>query len=215
MAGLPPIQALATNKIQALSSVTSSAVHFARAGYVDFRTIRPKAAAAFAGATAGAVALRIADPDLLRRVSPVILIGIALFFLTSGNPAKPRFRWPIDERWIPLTIVIPISFYDGFFGPGTGAMYVAALIFFSTRSLPQATAEAKVLNALGSTAAALIFLPGSVVIWPAAIAMALGGALGGQLGARLAVKWGAPFIRAGIVIVSIALALRLIAQQLG
>jgi uncharacterized membrane protein YfcA len=45
--------------------------------------------------------------------------------------------------------------------------------------------------------------------------MALGGALGGQLGARLAVKWGAPFIRAGIVIVSIALALRLIAQQLG
>lgn len=89
------------------------------------------------------------------------------------------------------------------------------MVLLSFRSLPEATAETKILNVAGSTIAAIIFLPGSVILWPAALSMAAGGALGGQIGASLAIKWGAPFIRVGIVVVSIALASRLIIQQFG
>lgn len=123
--GLPPTQALATNKIQALASVASSAVRFVRAGYIDNSAIRPKVVVALFGAGIGAVAVRLADPDLLRKIAPVILIGVALFFLFSRNSIRRQPKWPVSERWLKWVAVLPISFYDGFFGPGTGAIYVA------------------------------------------------------------------------------------------
>ena len=79
--------------------------------------------------------------------------------------------------------------------------------------LRSATANTKILNAIGSAIAALIFLPGGMISWPAALAMSAGGVFGGQIGASLAIKWGAPLIRAALVLISIALATRLLIQQ--
>jgi uncharacterized protein len=82
LAGLSP-QALATNKIQALTSVASSAYRYIRLGVGDRRTIPAKAIASAIGAAMGAVVVRILDPNLIARIAPLILIGIAVFFLLA------------------------------------------------------------------------------------------------------------------------------------
>ena len=50
----------------------------------------------------------------------------------------------------------------------------------------------------------------SDVMWPAAIAMAAGQVAGGYIGARTGIRFGARIIRPLVVVVSIALALRLL-----
>ncbi|MNW21540.1 hypothetical protein D3C71_2225190 [compost metagenome] len=47
-------------------------------------------------------------------------------------------------------------------------------------------------------------------MWPAAIAMAAGQLAGGYIGARTGIRYGAKVIRPLVVVVSIALALRLL-----
>jgi hypothetical protein len=110
-------------------------------------------------------------------------------------------------------VCLPIGFYDGFFGPGTGSMYAAAFVLLLGRELRSATADTKILNTAGSVVAAVIFLPSGLIVWPAAVVMALGGIIGGQIGAGLALRWGAPLIRRMLVLVSIVLAIRLVLQQ--
>jgi uncharacterized membrane protein YfcA len=210
LAGLSPVQAIATNKIQALAAVASSAHRYTRSGALQRGTIRQKLIAGTVGAGLGAVAVSVLDSELLAKIAPVILVGIALFFLFSHSRGQDARRPLISESSFALGAALPIGFYDGFFGPGTGSLYATALVILLGRDLTIATGETKLLNAAGSLVAALIFLWGGAIVWSAAIAMSAGGILGGQLGAHLALKWGPSFIRIGLVVVSIALAARLL-----
>lgn len=213
LAGLSPPQALATNKIQALTSVASSAYRYIRLGVGDQRTIPAKAIASAIGAGMGAVAVRILDPALISGIAPLLLIGIAVFFLFSPRIRQSAHKRLLSENAFALAVALPIGFYDGFFGPGTGSLYAAAFVIFLARDLPSATADTKVLNAIGSLVAAVIFLSGGMIVWSAAIAMSAGGIIGGQIGAHIAVKWGAQFIRISLVVISIALAIRLLTHH--
>jgi uncharacterized protein len=176
------------------------------------RSSRWKIVASLVGAGTGAYLVRSADPSLLAKLAPILLICVALFFLCSRDLIKDKKHQRISETLFTFVAVIPIAFYDGFFGPGTGAIYVAAFVLLLGRNLQESTAETKLLNATGSTIAALIFLPGGIIHWPAALCMAAGGVIGGKIGASLALRWGAPFIRVALVAVSIALATRIFLQ---
>ena len=169
--------------------------------------------ASVAGASIGAFCLRMVDPSLLSRIAPFLLIGVACFFLLSRNHIGVKRPPAIGNAAFAALACLPIGFYDGFFGPGTGSMYAAAFVLLLGRELRSATADTKILNCAGSVVAALIFIPSGLIVWPAALAMALGGMIGGQIGARLALRWGAPLIRRMLVLISIALAIRLLIQQ--
>lgn len=210
MVGLSPAQAIATNKIQALSSVASSAHRFIRAGFVAGPQIKAKIVAALAGAATGAAAIQLVDPAILSRIAPVILICVALFFLIGPYVSRADRPQRMGDGTFILCAVLPISFYDGFFGPGTGSLYAAAFVAFLSRDLRQATAETKVLNTAGSLIAAMIFIPGGAIVWPAALATAAGGIIGAQIGAHFALRIGPPLIRTCLVIVSTLLAIRLL-----
>jgi uncharacterized protein len=213
LAGIPSAQALATNKIQALASVASSAHRYLRSGETDTAGLSARLAASLAGASTGAVCLRIADPSLLSRMAPFVLICVACFFLLSRNLVAMKRRPLLGNAAFAAVAVLPIGFYDGFFGPGTGSIYAAAFVLLLGRDVRSATADTKILNAAGSFIAALIFLPSGLIVWSAGAAMAAGGIIGGQIGAVLALRWGVPLIRRLLVCISIALALKLLIQQ--
>ncbi len=209
MAGLTPAQAIATNKIQALFSVGSAATRFAWVGAVNFRLIWKKALASIVGAAIGACLVQILSSQFLSRLAPILLIVVALLFLFSRQFAPEAGRRRISETAFALGAALPIGFYDGFFGPGTGSIYPAALVFLLGRSLEVATAETKILNTVGSAIAAAIFLSGGAIVWQPALAMVIGAVLGGQIGAHIVLRWGAPLIRVALVVVSVVLAVRL------
>ncbi len=121
LTGISPAQALATNKIVALASVASSAHRYMRSGEVDVAGMWPRVIASVVGATVGACVLRITDPTTLARIAPFILICVASFFLFSRNFLTEKRRPLLDNTGFALLAALPIGFYDGFFGPGTGS----------------------------------------------------------------------------------------------
>src|SRR3546814_12967429 len=82
-AGVPPVSALATNKLQSTIGTGSAFLTFWRAGHVDLRRFAWPAAGAFAGSVLGATAAQYAGSDFHAAFVPILLIAMGLFFLLA------------------------------------------------------------------------------------------------------------------------------------
>jgi uncharacterized protein len=210
LAGVPPVSALATNKMQGAIGTAIAAATYWRRGFVPIRTLLPALALSFSGSLLGALVVKGLDTSVLEMAVPVALIGIALYFLSAPtlSDADRAARLPFNPA-MPL-IAFCIGFYDGIFGPGTGSFFTIALVTLFGLGLTKASGHTKALNLMSNLAALMIFVPAGDVIWPAAIAMAIGQMAGGYAGAHAGIRFGARLIRPLVVVVSIALAVRLL-----
>jgi uncharacterized membrane protein YfcA len=86
----------------------------------------PGAFCAAVGAALGTIAVQRIDTGVLRRVIPLVLIAVALYFQFS-----PRLGDEDRRARMTMSVFTPvpaggIAFYDGLLGLGTGAFLVAA-----------------------------------------------------------------------------------------
>jgi uncharacterized protein len=109
-------------------------------------------------------------------------------------------------------VALAIGFYDGFFGPGAGSFYAVSLISLLGLGLIRATAHTKVLNVMSNLGALLVLALGGHVLWGLGLAMAAGNIVGGRLGSMTAMRFGGRVIRPLLVVVSLALTARLLAD---
>ncbi len=119
-AGVPPVTALATNKLQGTIGTASAVATFMRAGRIDGRTFALPAAGAFAGSALGATAVQHIDPGFLSAFVPVLLIAMGFYFLFAPRMSDADRHARLD-RWGMTAVTSALGFYDGFFGPGTGS----------------------------------------------------------------------------------------------
>ncbi len=209
-AGLSPVAALATNKAQSVVGTFTAAVTYWRGGYVALKTLIPGVAATFAGSYAGAMVVKAIDTSALSVAVPVAIIAVALYFTFSPSIKDvdriARLKFAV---FVPV-IGFVIGFYDGLFGPGTGSFFMLCFVALFGLSATRASAHTKVLNVTSNIAALALFVPAGDVLWPAAVAMAIGQLIGGYLGALTGIKFGARIIRPLVVAVSIVLATKLL-----
>lgn len=214
LSGLPPVQALATNKVQGAFGAGTAALAYASNGHVDLRHQVLPAILSFVAALVGSALVPYIPTDVLRMGLPVILIGIALFFALKPGLSDASRHQRMGEGLFGLTMVPAIAFYDGLVGPGTGSFFMIAFVLLAGHGVLQATAHTKLLNFasnLGSIAAyALMGAP----LWLLGLAMGLAQAAGARVGAHFAMKKGARLIKPLLVCTSAAMALRLIWQML-
>lgn len=209
-AGLPPVAAFATNKVQSVMGTAMAAATYWRRGYVSLRSLAVALPVTFAGAFGGAWVVRSVDTSLLSYAVPVALIAIALYFtfapkLTDAD-SHERLKFAI---WVPV-MGFCIGFYDGLFGPGTGSFLTMGFVTLFGLGLTRAAGSTKFLNLTSNLGALALFIPAGDVVWVVAIAMAVGQLIGGYIGALTGIRFGAKLIRPMVVIISIVLALRLL-----
>lgn len=214
LAGIPPAQALATNKVQGAFGAATAALSYARSGLVDLRSQLGTALIAFVAGLVGALLVTAIPTEALRYILPVLLIGIALFFaLKPGLNDTDRAR-RISPALFAATAVPLIAFYDGLLGPGTGAFFMLSFVMLAGQGILKATAHTKLLNFASNLGALLAFSLVGEPLWLLGLAMAAAQIAGAMLGARLAMRIGARVIKPLLVVTSTALALRLIWQLL-
>ncbi len=209
LAGLPPLQALGTNKFQGLFGTGAATVSFARSGYLDLGRQWPSALASFAASVAGAMVAALLPSEWLAAAMPLVLIGIAIYFVLKPEADDLERRQLVGPAALGFAIVPMIGFYDGIFGPGAGSLFMLALVALGGMKILQATARTKLLNFASNVGGFVSYALLGAVIWKIGLIMAVGQIAGGTLGARLAVKGGKNLIRPLLVTVCIAMALRL------
>ncbi len=213
-AGMPPAQALATNKLQACGGSLSATLYFVRRKVVNLADQKLNILMTFIGSTAGALLVQHVQSEILKQILPLLVIGIGLYFLLMpklGEADRQRRLYGL-----PFALVAggSVGFYDGFFGPGAGSFYALALLLagFNLASL---MAHAKLLNATSNVGGLLLFIIGGKVIWATGFVMMAGQFIGARAGSRLVLSKGQSLIRPMIVIVSAVMSAKLLYDSHG
>jgi uncharacterized membrane protein YfcA len=210
LAGISPVEAVATNKLQSTFGAATATWRFWRAGHLDLPALRPALLTSLCGAALGAVMLDAIDASILSRAMPVLLIAIALYFALAPSAENLPREARLTPSAFAIGLAAPIGFYDGIFGPGTGSFFTAALVVFAGLGLLKATAHTKALNLASNIASLAVFMLSGHLLYAVGLPMAVGQMAGARLGAGAAITHGARLIRPLIVLVTIAIAIRLL-----
>ena len=210
LAGLTPVQALATNKLQSTAGSFSATISFFRQGLIDWKKSKWVFFAALAGGMIGASLATRLPETFLQIVVPILLLCVATYFIFSPNLDGKERRARISRGLFLLTFVPAIGFYDGIFGPGTGSFFMVASVLMLGSTLIEAIAETKLANFASNIGSFLVFAFSGEMQVVLGLLMAVGAFMGAQLGARFAVKYGGKVIRPLLIVMSIAMAVNLL-----
>jgi uncharacterized protein len=210
--GMPPVTALATNKVAAIAGTSSAAVTYARRTKVDWRIAGPAGALAVVFAGVGAMAAGGIPAGYFRPAVMVLLLVVLGFVVL-----RPSFgtvvgdRAPTVRRRVVAVLAAggAIAFYDGVFGPGTGTFLIIACTALLGMDFVGSSATAKFVNAGTNLGALLVFAGGGHVLWRLGLAMAVCNVVGAWFGARTALRRGSGFVRVVLVVAVVAMVLRL------
>ena len=193
--GLPPQLALGTNKLQGSFGTLSSSYNYIRNGKVDLKASFVGIIYTFLGAAIGAVFIQRLDPGVIQHLIPVLLLMVFFYTLFSKGLGYQQRVAVMPAHLFFFMFGMGLGFYDGFFGPGTGSFWTAALLALLGYDLTRAAGATRVFNLTSNVVALALFVIGSNVLYSAGICMALGQVLGARLGSGMAIKRGARFIR--------------------
>ncbi|PVE25032.1 hypothetical protein DC522_07390 [Microvirga sp. KLBC 81] len=210
LAGLSPAGAIATNKVQGAFAAASATYTFGRRGMIEWRKAWAFTVVAFISGVAGALCVRFLPRSVLEMLIPVLLIAIAFYFALSRKVKDEDAHARMTALAFGFTAPVAVGFYDGIFGPGAGSFYMLAFVTLLGYGVVRATAHTKLLNLASNLGSLLLYAATGAVVWPLGLVMAAASFLGAQVGARLAMRLGSRLIRPLLVLVSAAMALRLL-----
>ena len=212
-AGLPPHMALGTNKMQSTWGTMMAVRKYAKAGLVAWKDVRLAVLVTFVFASLGTWAVTQVSNDVLKMIVPWMLMAVAVYVLFSPRMGKHPISARLSVGAFALLGGSVLGFYDGFFGPGTGAFWTIACLSLMGMELTRATAFTKVVNLTSNIASLIVFVFMGRVNYEIAAAMICGQLIGGRLGAGMAIRHGAPFIRIIFISVVLAMVTKLLWEQ--
>jgi len=212
LAGISPLESIATNKLQSQFGSASATYAYARRGHVSLASQVPMAAvAAIAGGIGALLASRM-PASLLSFGIPFLLIAIALFFAFKPNLSDTDSHRRVTPRVFAVTVVPLVALYDGLFGPGAGSFYMLGFVLLAGFGMLKATAHTKLINLGSNFGSFLVFAATGSVLWKVGLLMGVGQLIGAQIGSGLAIKSGARIIKPLLVISCLVLAAKLLAD---
>ena len=205
-----PATLLGTNKSASIWGTSIAALQFSRRVDLPWATLLPAVALAVAGSFLGAWAVTVVAPDFLRRLLPLVLVGVLFYTLARKDLGREHSPTPGGHRQtlVACAIGLVLGAYDGFFGPGTGSFFIFLFVRLLGFDFLHAAASAKVLNAGTNLAALSLFAFKGHVWWHYALALAIANVAGSLLGTHLALRHGAAFVRVVFMFVVSALILK-------
>ena len=193
--GIPPHQALGTNKLQGSFGSFTAAVNYSRKGLVDYKKIVPGVLFTALGAVLGTVVIQMLSTVFLQHVIPFFLAGVFFYTLFSpdmgGRDSGPK----LPEQLFYITAGMILGFYDGFFGPGTGSFWTLAFVLLLGLDLKKATAHTKITNFTSNIISLTVFIFGGKVLFLTGIIMGSGQMAGAFTGSKLVIRNGVGFVR--------------------
>jgi uncharacterized membrane protein YfcA len=208
-AGVPALNANATNTVALVPSALASAFAYRR-DFEGFQGVKlsPMAIVSIIGGAIGAVLLLHTSQSAFDEMFPFLLLfGVMVFAFGRKLGEELRKRMTIDPRALPA-VQFALGIYGGYFGGGVGVMMLAAWSVLTTASINTMQATRNLLNAAMNATASLLFILGGLVYGKQMAVLLITSTIGGYLAslfgrrlnpihARIAISC----INAGIVVV--------------
>jgi uncharacterized protein len=198
-----------TNKMASIAGTSAAGIQYARRIAIPWTSVLPGAIAAGTCSFLGARVVQFLQPNLLRPLIIVLLVGVGLYtYLKKDFGAAQQPKIALEHRTIATVLAGGmIGFYDGFLGPGTGSFLIFTFVGVLGFDFLKASASAKILNWATNFTALLVFANAHQVLYSLAIPMAFCNIAGSLLGTQLAMLKGNVFIRRlFLIVVSILIA---------
>ena len=208
-AGVPPVHALATNKLQSMFGTGTACFNYWRKGLIDWRANLLTIVLVAIGASIGVVFVQAIDTRALSLIIPLLLMAVAIYVIASPRMSDEDAHQRVSARGYSV-VGGAIGAYDGFFGPGAGSFYTASLVGLRGLGLTRATALTKLFNVTSNIASVIFFAIGGKMFWLLGFCMAAGAMTGGWIGSHTAMRFGAGLIRPLLVVLSLGLTARLL-----
>lgn len=192
---VPPHVALGTNKLQASIGTSIATFSYYRKQLFSLKTIYKGLIFGLIGAILGSTLGQIINSNILKKIIPFLLIIILIYTLFTPKLGIKDSPPKINEFSFYIIFGFFISFYDGFFGPGTGSLWLFTLTWLLGYNFTKAAAYTKVFNLKSNIIATICFALGQNIDYQIAFYMAAGQLIGGRLGAHLTIRNGASIIR--------------------
>jgi uncharacterized membrane protein YfcA len=148
--------------------------------------------ASITGAAIGAVLLMLTPVRVFEVLVPVLLGFATLVFAYAGkvgawlkSRAKARGH-DITFNITSLKMLLPVSFYGGYFGAGVGVLLLGVFTLATGGDYRSANVTKNFVTSLNSMAAATIFVVQGAIAWPQTLAMMAGTVAGGLIGSYVA-----------------------------
>ena len=212
-AGVPPIAALATNKLQSSFSSATSTFSFHRQRMIDWRTYWPQILVIAVLSGIASWIVQGIKPRALELIVPALLVGGAAYVLLSPRMSDEDAHQRLSAKAY-LPVGGAIGFYDGFFGPGTGSFFATSLVSLRGLGLIRATAHTKAFNFSSNIGSLIVFLATGQAMILLGLCMAIGSASGAWTGSHTAIRFGARVIRPVLVTICLTLTAKLLWQAL-
>ncbi|PIQ77173.1 hypothetical protein COV82_05795 [Candidatus Peregrinibacteria bacterium CG11_big_fil_rev_8_21_14_0_20_46_8] len=212
--GLPPINAIATDRLAALGIMLGAYPQYRKSNHIDWALGWQLFAIAIVGSALGAFILIALPKELLQPIIGLLmLLFLPIIFLKSEIGLVRKVPSPLRKAagyisWFFMTI------FGGSFGGGTGAIALYIGIFFFRLTMLQ-TLATRVIPFLGMILVSLaIFLYNGFVHFDFGIILLLGSIFGAYLGAHTALRKGNQWLKLVFAIVVVLLAAKLLISSL-
>ena len=191
--GLPPVAATATNQAALMpGSIIAALSDRSQLPPLDRGFVRLVLASVI-GAGGGAFLLTMTPTRVFEILVP-LLLGFATLLFAFGERISIWIRKRSLElhghepqiRLTSLPMLLPISFYGGYFGAGLGVLLVAVLQLATDGQYRPANATKNLVSGLNGMVSVSVFAIQGAINWTAALLMLGGVLVGALIGARIA-----------------------------
>lgn len=206
LAGVPGNAANGSNRVGVITSNLTAATSFRRLGVDGLSHAVPVLVPVVAGSLVGSFAISRLTDDAFETVFGLVMIPLIILSIRTPQFRSEGIRW---SRPTTAAVFFGIGLYGGAIQAGVGLVLLAALTRAGFNLVLANSMKVIVIFVLTATALPVFIAQGDIR-WLPALVLAAGFAAGGWLGAHAAVRGGERFIRATMVVASIALAAKLL-----
>ncbi len=205
-----PATLFGINKVSAVGGTFVAATQYIRKVTLPKKLMYYAGSFALCGSFLGAWTVTQISPDFIRKLLPLILLILLFFTLKNKSFGLSHQHQSQDRKSLTIVAIgsLGIGFYDGFFGPGTGAFLMFLFVRFLGFDFLHGAAATKIVNCISNLAALALFIPTGYIHWNVALWMMAFNVVGGVLGSVVALRGGSRLVRVFFIGVVLALTLK-------
>lgn len=214
--GVPPHLALGTNKFASTCASFTSTLKFAKSKKIHFPLVKYQIPCTILGASLGVFTALKVDEGFLNWFIVVMIIAVAFYTIIKKDFGQTANFKGLDRKRIicGMLFAFGLGFYDGFFGPGTGAFLIFLFISVFGFDFTIAAGNGKILNFVSNVVSLILFALSGKIIYLVGIPMAISMIFGAYVGTHIAIKNGAKVIKPIFITIALALVVKLIWQTI-